>query len=277
MKNMNVLENDNALENSLDFWPEPAISIITQIDDAPTNAPVQSPRFHRAGGVTAAIYKRTQWTAPKGGPAVIARCDRAVESLFDPDNAVPEAAVAELEAIAKQERTKQERTEQEKKGDSPYVRAEVNLVSGYLKLRRFADAFATAQRLAQDEPALNIRRDERADIHMNCGISALRLFQYSPTPDVTILEIARQSYQAANEFCGGTRLGLLCWWARVELERGDRDEAERLWSSARALLASRPERQSDMQSILNKDETLAALNARFDEPDLMNKRKEQER
>ena len=241
-------------------WREPALTLITQVDDAPTDEAIPSPRFYRAGGTTVTIYKRTQWTAPQGGAGVIARCDTAVARLFDAENPVPESAVAELETIVMEER----------KGDAPYVRAEINLITGYVKLHRFEEAFQAAQWLAFEEPTLQILRDERADIYMSLGISALRFYQNGGSihpdcaPDVTLLKIARQSYAKANIFCEGNRLGLLCWWARVEIECGDTGEAERLWWQARSLLTSRPELASDMQSILNKDEALAALNACFE-------------
>lgn len=234
---------------------EPSISVVTQMDDSPTNSVVPTKRFFLAGGGTTNIYARNQWTRPRHYPELEERCSKAAGALLDPENVTPERQIKLLGSIAAMER----------EAGTPYVRAELNLIVGYLKIKRYQDAFQVAKQLAADEPSLEILIKERADIWMNLGISALRFSQVSESAADAegLLETASQSYARANEFAEGKRLGVLCWWARVELARGNNERAEDLWHTGRALLLERPELTSDLQSILNKDDVLNALDVRL--------------
>ncbi len=75
-----------------------------------------------------------------------------------------------------------------------------------------------------------LTREVASILRQNLGYT--RIVRYQRTGDRTYLELADTEYKLANALAEQERLELLCSWAYVKLERGEKESAERLWERA---------------------------------------------
>ena len=75
-----------------------------------------------------------------------------------------------------------------------------------------------------------LTREVASMLRQNLGYT--RVVRYRRTGDRTYLELADAEYKLANALAEQERVDLLCSWAYVKLERGEKESAERLWERA---------------------------------------------
>lgn len=75
-----------------------------------------------------------------------------------------------------------------------------------------------------------LTREVASVLRQNLGYT--RLVRYRRTGDRLYLELADGEYKLANALAEQERLELLCPWAYVKWERGEKENAERLWERA---------------------------------------------
>ena len=131
--------------------------------------------------------------------------------------------------------------EQALEHDPLYFRAWVDLAIASL-MDNTAESIEKAEgifaRLCAIEPDGEwLTREVASMLRQNLGYT--RLVRYRRTGDRTYLELADSEYKLANALAEHERPELLCPWAYVKLERGEKESAERLWERATKAAPSR--------------------------------------
>jgi tetratricopeptide (TPR) repeat protein len=130
--------------------------------------------------------------------------------------------------------------EQALEHDPLYFRAWVDLAIASL-MDNTAESIEKAEgifsRLCAIEPDGEwLTREVASMLRQNLGYT--RVVRYRRTGDRTYLELADSEYKLANALAEQERLELLCPWAYVKLERGEKENAERLWERAKKATVS---------------------------------------
>lgn len=118
--------------------------------------------------------------------------------------------------------------------DPLYFRAWVDLAIAAL-IDNTAESIEKAEgifsRLCAIEPDGEwLTREVASMLRQNLGYT--RVVRYQRTGDKTYLELADSEYKLANALAEHERVELLCPWAYVKLERGEKESAGRLWERA---------------------------------------------
>ncbi len=121
--------------------------------------------------------------------------------------------------------------EQALEHDPLYFRAWVDLAIACL-MDNTAESIEKAEgifaRLCAIEPDGEwLTREVASMLRQNLGYT--RVVRYRRTGDRTYLELADSEYKLANALAEHERLELLCPWAYVKLELGEKESAQRLW------------------------------------------------
>ena len=130
--------------------------------------------------------------------------------------------------------------EQALEHDPLYFRAWVDLAIASL-MDNTAESIEKAEgiffRLCAIEPDGEwLTREVASMLRQNLGYT--RVVRYRRTGDRTYLELADTEYKLANALAEQERLELLCPWTYVKLERGEKENAERLWERVKKATVS---------------------------------------